>query len=229
VLPSWGCVTDRPEWGFALSLQEQFAAGRRGGEALLGRIHAEGGAYGRVRKFLYLQIMDAIRSARAIEILVAAGLQDSRIMAKSAEVLMREMLEQLIVASYVAADPTSGRLERFRKTSAEEWMRSWNDSADAEDIALEVKRLPTYTQMAREVDERLFEDWAKLSHLAHPKSALPYSLVENGNLERGISVEDFYQRRVGALIDSPGLVIQRLVSLYENYQPQAQEETSSAD
>lgn len=225
----WHCDRWSRIEGIALSLQEQFADGRHAGEALLARIHAEGGAYGRVRKFLYLQIIDAIRSARAIELLIMAGLQDSRIMAKSAEILMREMLEQVIVASYVAADPTPGRLERFRKTSAEEWARSWNDLSNAEDVALTAKRLPSYTQMAKEVDERLFEDWARLSHLAHPKSALPYSLVENGNLERGVAVEDFFQRRVGALIESPGLVIHRLVSLYENYEPRVQEEISPAD
>ena len=206
-----------------LDLEERFANGRRVGEALLARIHAEGGADGRVRKFLYLQLIDAIRSARAIEVLVMAGLRDSRIMAKSSEILMREMLEQLIVASYVAADPTPGRLERFRKTSKEEWMRSWNDLSDAEQFALEVRQLPSYTQMAKEIYERLFVDWSRLSHLAHPKCALPYSLVEAGNLERGVSVEEFFGQRVGALIDSPGLVIQRLVRLYEDYptQPQA--------
>jgi hypothetical protein len=180
-------------------------------EAKVAPIEAAGVPTGRAANFAYIHLVDASRSMVALEAVVAAGEQDPRIQAKSAELILREIVEQLIVLGYMGGD--DDRIDRFLKTSAKAFEKSWG-VAQA-DSGMAVSELPTYKDMAYSVDRQLHDDcWARLSHLSHPRYAQPYVLVERGNLDSGMSQEDFYRERIDSVISVLVEVVKRLIAVY---------------
>lgn len=166
---------------------------------------------GRRREFLYYQLFDALRTGKAIELLIWGEAQGMAISADSVEVLVRRVVEQAIVAAYVAKSSESASMvDRYLKTTGAEWKRSFDQ--DVPEAAIPGKCLPTYGQMAREVGGWLLTDYKHLSYVSHPRGAVPYRLIER---QAGISSHDFFILRVGGALGKLKSAVQHLVAAYE--------------
>lgn len=183
-------------------------------EIIINKFLSEG-VKGRIAKFLLFQLWDAWRTSKAIFVLTREAQSDKTIPADSVESLTRKVLEHAIVSSFVRKHPTGTVVDRFLKTSAKEFEKSWKISHHTEDKGLPVKELPTYKDMAEDVGGNLYEIYQKLSYLAHPRSALPYSLVEYEYLKNsGGDSLDFFNKRINKIVP---LLIELLNILKQNF------------
>jgi hypothetical protein len=73
-----------------------------------------------------------------------------------------------------------------------------------------VKELPNYQQMAEAIDADLARVWGLFSYLAHPRQALPYSLLEY-NFDR----DDYFWLRAGKAVGNLEPVVSHLVVAYD--------------
>lgn len=165
---------------------------------------------GRRREFLYYQLLDGLRTGKGIEWLIWGKRQGLPISADSIEVLVRRVVEQAIVAAYVAKSTESGSIvDRYLKTTAAEWKRSFG--RDIPESEIPGKCLPPYDQMARDVGEWLLTDFRHLSYVSHPRGAVPYRLIER---QAGISSHDFFVLRVSSALGKLKSAVQDLVTAY---------------
>lgn len=169
------------------------------------------GTSGRIRKFLLFQLWDAWRTCVAISYVVKDAQSDKKIPADAVEVLARKVLEHAIVSSYVKKHGSSAVVDRFLKTSAKAFEKSWKIEHHTEDKNLIVKELPDYRGMANDVGGELYEIYSKLSYISHPRAAQPYSMVE---YESKLDPSEFFRRRIKNVIP---LVINLLNILKRNF------------
>jgi len=169
------------------------------------------GTSGRIRKFLLFQLWDAWRTCVAISYVVKDAQSDKKIPADAVEVLARKVLEHAIVSSYVKKHSSSAVVDRFLKTSAKAFEKSWKIEHHTEDKNLIVKELPDYRGMANDVGGELYEIYSKLSYISHPRAAQPYSMVE---YESKLDPSEFFRRRIDNVIP---LVINLLNILKRNF------------
>ncbi|HYP23309.1 MAG TPA: hypothetical protein VEV43_07040 [Actinomycetota bacterium] len=132
---------------------------------------------GERRKFAHYLLLDAMSSAHAIELVV----KSSRVLgtpplADAIEPVVRHVVEKAIVIAYVARSNDERVVDRFLKTSAREWERSFGSAESHPHLDLPVKELPKYKPMAEAACPELVEVFAKLSWISHPRSALPFSM-----------------------------------------------------
>lgn len=163
------------------------------------------------REFLYYQLFDALRTGKAIELLLWGHRQSYPVSADSIEVLVRRIVEQAIVASYVAkADDAKDIVDRYLKTTGQEWKRSFGD--ETEQYRMSGKGLPKYRDMAEEVGGLLLKDFNELSYVAHPRGSIPYRLVERSWPG---DPEDFFVLRIGPALDRLGTAVTYLVEAFK--------------
>ncbi|MBW2147707.1 MAG: hypothetical protein JRI22_11860 [Deltaproteobacteria bacterium] len=161
----------------------------------ISEVKAHGSVSGRQTKFLWFQLLDAYRLSAMTRALADCGMQADIFTAEAIEVLVRKVVEHAIIAGYVAQEPVEV-VDRFLKTSAEMFEKSWKEEHYTEDKNLNVSCLPDYRQMAKKFDAALYDTYRRLSHLAHPRVALPHALVEHEYLQRErIDRREFYRRR----------------------------------
>jgi len=170
---------------------------------ILKQVWSKGTVSGRRPKFFYFQLLDAFRLGTMTRNLAVSGLNDEVYTAEAIEVLVRRLVEQAIVVSYVGKQEGTEIIDSFLKTSARQFIKSWKEEHETNDKDLSVIELPDYRQMAEATNKNLYDLYQRLSYLAHPRGALSYSLVENENQqERGIDRKEFYKRRCeNALIE----------------------------
>lgn len=169
---------------------------------------------GRRRKFAYTLLLDAHRTSLAIRALMQARADGLSLMADAIEVLARRIVEMAIVASYLANGDVTV-VDRFLKTSAAEWQRSLHreregEIADAVYQFLPVKELPSYRQMAEEVDNELAITFSMFSYVSHPRIAYPYSM-----LEYNWDQHEFFWLRAGKAIGNLEGPITHLLEAYD--------------
>jgi len=181
------------------------------------------GTRGRLQKFLLFLLWDGYRTAVSAQILVQHGLTDRRIPADSVEVLTRQILERAILSSYCRKHASAEVVDRFLKTSAGQWERSWQPLTTDEDKDLPVKELPDYKQMAEDVGGNLYEIYRKLSYLVHPRAAQPYSLVEE---ESGLSPETLFRKRSQGILP---VAASLLIILTRNFSDSQSKRSSSSN
>lgn len=166
----------------------------------------------RLPKFLLFLLYDSYRTAVGAQVLIERGLEDPRIAADSVEVLARKILEAAILCRYARKHASDAVVDRFLKTYATEWEKSWQVPPTSRDVsALPAKNLPSYRQMAEDVRGDIYDAYRKLSYLSHPRGALPYSLVEH---ESGLGPKRFFRRRVDAILPC---LAQWLIILTSNF------------
>jgi hypothetical protein len=138
--------------------------------------------------------------------------------AVAVEVLARRVIEQAILCSYIAATEGSEVIDRFLKTSASEFQRSWQEEHTeehlTEDASLPVKQLPNYQQMAASRPQ-LYELYQRFSYLSHPRGAYPYSAAERDNRRRGTSFQEYYRLRCEVALASLAESINVIREIFE--------------
>ena len=166
---------------------------------------------GRRREFLYYQLFDALRAGKAIELLVWGEAQGVDISPESIDVLVRRVVEQAILAAYIAQSKDSASIiDEYLKTTGTEWKQSFGE--DVPEAAIPGKCLPKYRIMAEAVGGWLLDDFKHLSYGAHPRGAVPYRLIER---QAGISPHDFFVLRVSGSLGRLKSAFQELVTAYE--------------
>jgi len=180
--------------------RKRFSAAMEGAKSVIDQVPVLPGE--EFLNLLYYLLCDGYRTTVSIEVLVQQGLSDPDlgIPAESVEVLGRQILERTVFSSYTRKHPAR-IVDRMLKTSACQWKRSWKESADKAAEELKVQILPHTAQMARELGGDLGEAWKRLSYLSHPRGGRSYSLVELARgLDRGLSSEEFFSRRVQRIL-----------------------------
>jgi len=200
---------------------DRFSAAMEGAKSVLNE--AFKGTRGRLQKFLLFLLWDGYRTAVSAQTLVQQGLTDPRIPADSVELLTPQILERAILSSYCRKYASAEVVDRFLKTSARQWERSWQPLITTEDRDLPVKQLPDYKQMAEDIGGNLYEIYGKLSYLIHPRAAQPYSLVEE---ESGLSPEIFSRRRIQKILP---VAASLLIILTQNFSDSQSEGSSSSN
>jgi len=181
------------------------------------------GTSGRIRKFLLFQLWDAWRTCVAISYIVKDAQFNKNIPADAVEVLARKVLEHAIVSSYVKKHGSSALVDRFLKTSAKAFEKSWKIEHHTEDKNLKVKELPDYRGMANDVGGELYEIYSRLSYISHPRTAHPYSLVE---YESKLDPSEFFRKRINNVIP---LIINLLNILKLNFLTNVNESTGKVE
>lgn len=178
-------------------------------------IEARGAVSGRRAKFFYFQFMDAFRLSCMARVLAEHGMRASVFTAEAIEVLLRRIVEQAILSSYLHTQSGDEPIDRFLKTSASQFLHSWREEHQVKDRELSVSQLPDYKAMSNTSPD-LYGLYQKLSYLSHPRSAMPYSLVERENKnERGIDAREFYRRRCESALTELAKCMNLIITIFE--------------
>lgn len=206
------------------SITDEFSAAIEKAESVV--VQASERKRGYLQQLLMALLLDSYRTAVSMQTLAQQGLTDRRIPADSLGLLSRQILERAIFSSYIRKHASAEMVDRFRKTSALEWKRSWGRSAKKEVREAErlpVKQLPTYRQMAEDVGGELYDRYRQLSIICHPRGVHPYSVVEHAS---GLSPQQFFRRLVPDIL---GVTTDLLTILTRNFSESQSKEGAISD
>lgn len=143
----------------------------------------------RLQRLAWSLLRDACRLAAAVPHLIDAAKGDAEISAESIEVIVRKVLEHAILLEYLHENEQDEEVvARFLSNCQAAYDRS-NKKFRAG--GNKPPDWPNYEQMAAS-QPAFYDLYRRLSYLAHPKTCLPYALVER---QRGLSAAAFFQLR----------------------------------
>lgn len=178
----------------------------------LQKAHRQPVIKGRRREFLHDHVFDALRTGKAIQILIESERMGIGVSADSVEALVRRVVEQAIVSAYVSIAPDAEEIvDRYLRTTAAEWKRSFG--REVPESAIDAKGLPSYGRMAEEIGGWLQDDYKKLSYVSHPRGTVPYRFIER---HAGVEPHDFFVLRVSASLGRLDTAIAHLVEAFES-------------
>jgi hypothetical protein len=138
----------------------------------LEQVEARGAVSGRRPKFFYFQLLDAFRLGMMTRDLADVGARSEVFTPEAIEVLVRRLVEQAILTCYMETHTGPEVIDRFLKTSAGRFVKSWGEEHETDDKDLAVKEPPDYREMAKAADQTLYASYQRLSYLAHPRAGL---------------------------------------------------------
>jgi len=138
---------------------------------------------------------------------------DARLLtSEPVEALTRLLYERSLLVRRLEKFSGEEPFLRFLKTSDESMAEKWSGHARKHGNVT-AKQLPNYGNMADDVDPsgESARIYRQLSHLAHPRSSIPYAVAEATQCKlRGATAHQYFEMRCDQLVPIVGLAMSQI-------------------
>jgi hypothetical protein len=196
-------------------MENQLSAILEKAQAILAKAGPEGASK---RKLLFwANLVESFKMVMVIQEQVTPPVEERLLSAEPAEVLCRALLERAIVVQYFGRLVGEEAPNRFWKTYESSISKKWpGETTIVPDP--NHQELPSYRQMAEHVDQsgELYRAYCQLSHVAHPRSCVPYIVSQNTFVgKNGGSNLDFFHRRTDDIINATCISLRVITEVCE--------------
>jgi hypothetical protein len=167
------------------------------------------------QKIFYANLVEGVKLLVVIRHLTIP-VEDARLLStESIEALTRLLYERSLLVRQLEQFDDEEPFLRFLKTSDESMAEKWSDY-ERKHADVEIHQLPDYRRMAEAVDQSGESTmiYRQLSHIAHPRTSIPYSVAESTNCkQRHITPHEYFGLRCDEIVPWAALALTQILEV----------------